>query len=53
MFLARLMIEAGFKAELGNPIDCNQYKRKDSPPRRTTPPTTHDGRCHGDTAPSD
>lgn len=31
-------IEAGFKAELGNPIDCSQYKKKEPPPAAATPP---------------
>jgi hypothetical protein len=31
-------IEAGFKAELGNPIDCGQYKKKEPSPAPTSPP---------------
>ncbi|MEO8186104.1 MAG: hypothetical protein ABI580_01920 [Burkholderiaceae bacterium] len=35
-------IEAAFKAELGNPIDCGRYPKKPSPPPTKTP-TTEDG----------
>lgn len=46
-------IEAGFKAELGNPIDCSHYKEKESPPTAPTTPTTPDGGYQGDTKQSD
>jgi hypothetical protein len=31
-------IEASFKAELGNPIDCNKYRKKDPTPTPPAPP---------------
>ncbi|MET4023173.1 hypothetical protein [Bradyrhizobium sp. S3.2.12] len=44
-------IETSFKAELGNPIDCGQYKKKDPPPTAPPPPppAPPDGSYQGDT----
>lgn len=43
-------IEAGFRAELGNPIDCSQYyKKKDPPPTAPPPPPAPPDRYQGDT----
>lgn len=43
-------IEAAFKAELGNPIDCSLYKKKDMP--ASAPPATQDSGQQGETKPT-
>lgn len=45
-------IEANFRAELGNPIDCSKYKKKEPPTPAPTPPTTPEGGYHGVTSPT-
>jgi hypothetical protein len=37
-------LEAAFKAELANPIDCGPYKKKEPPPPTSTPQTDQTAR---------
>ena len=46
-------IEASFRAELSNPIECKQYTKKKPPTPSPTPLPTQDGGYHGDSKPTD